>query len=67
MQEKEEVLKKEAPQAVPVQASAVTTAPENVDADLAVEAPAPSSPPSASDAQTTLDPSVGPSLEMGKQ
>ncbi|MEI7752273.1 MAG: hypothetical protein WCJ71_09325 [Candidatus Omnitrophota bacterium] len=67
VQEKEEVLKKEAPQAVPVQASAVTTAPENVDADLAVEAPAPSSPPSASDAQTTLDPSVGPSLEMGKQ
>ncbi|MFH1208447.1 MAG: hypothetical protein V1673_02670 [Candidatus Omnitrophota bacterium] len=40
--------------------------PENTDADMAPEGPSPAESSSASDAQTTLDPSVGPSLEMGK-
>jgi hypothetical protein len=41
-------------------------APENADADRAPEGSSPAEPSSASDAQTTLDPSVAPSLEMGK-
>jgi hypothetical protein len=39
---------------------------ENTDADMAVEDRSPAVPPSTSDAQTTLDPSVDASLEMGK-
>jgi len=39
----------------------------NADADLAVENQSPASPSSVPDDQTTLDPSVDPSMEMGKQ
>ncbi len=66
--EKEAAPKRKEIQAVGVQAPMETAAPENPDADLAVESdPSPSNPPSPPDAQTTLDPSVSASLEMGKQ
>jgi hypothetical protein len=51
------------PAAMPVEAKT----PANADADIAVDGRSPADPSSASDAQTTLDPSVEASLEMGKQ
>ncbi|MDD5226865.1 MAG: hypothetical protein PHV97_06775, partial [Candidatus Omnitrophica bacterium] len=59
--------KKEASQDAPEKTPAAAIAPENADADIAVEAPSPAVPASASDAQTTLDPSVAASLDMEKQ
>ena len=59
--------KKERPQNTPAKASAETISSENADADIAVENPSPDEPSSGSDAQTTLDPSVEASMEMGKQ
>lgn len=53
-----------APPTAPVSVEAV--APENADADIAPQDLVPATPPSAADAQTTLDPSVAASPEMGK-
>ena len=56
------------PSVAPVLPVSVNTdASANTDADLAVDDKSPAGPSSASNAQTTLDPSVDPSLEMGKQ
>jgi hypothetical protein len=52
--------------ALPVSIPASVPVSENTDADMALEGPSPAEPSSASDAQTTLDPSVDASLEMGK-
>jgi hypothetical protein len=60
----------ETPKPAPVPAPALPVSPtvsENTDADMAPEGSSPTGPSSSSDAQTTLDPSVDPSLEMGKQ
>jgi len=51
--------------APPVSVNMATS--ENADADIVVEDPSPAAPSSTPDAQTTLDPSVEPSLEMEKQ
>jgi hypothetical protein len=63
VQEIEVLSKNKEPHAVLEKVSTKTTAPEDAEAAPVLEA----APPSTSDAQTTLDPSVGPSLEMGKQ
>jgi hypothetical protein len=55
------------PQDAPAKASVAAAVPENEAADIALGKPSPAVSSSASDAQTTLDPSVDPSLEMGKQ
>jgi hypothetical protein len=58
----------EAPKPAAVPALPVSVpASENTDADMALEGPSPAESSSSSDAQTTLDPSVDPSLEMGKR
>ncbi len=56
------------PAAAPVSTSDITTvSPANADAGIALSDQLPEGPSSASDAQTTLDPSVDASLEMGKR
>jgi hypothetical protein len=65
--EKEVTPKSEVSPRAPAKASGETISSENADADIAVEDPSPGEPSSAADAQTTLDPSVEASMEMGKQ
>ncbi len=48
-------------------ATVTTVSSENADADIALSDQSPEGPSSASNDQTTLDPSVAASLEMGKQ
>jgi len=56
-----------APAPAPSPAPLATVKEASADADLVVEEPRAAAPSSSSDAQTTLDPSVEPSLDMGKQ
>lgn len=56
-----------APAPAPASAPLATVKEASADADLVVEDPHAAAPSSSSDAQTTLDPSVEPSLDMGKQ
>lgn len=53
----------DAPEAVP----SIIKTPESTEADIAVNDQSPEGPVPASNNQTTLDPSVDPSLEMGKR
>ena len=56
------------PAATPALPAPLTAEPSvSADADMALSDQSPEGPTSASDAQTTLDPSVDPSLEMGKR
>jgi hypothetical protein len=60
----------ETPKPAPAPSSPVPAnvkVPENADADMVPEGSPSTGPSPSSDAQTTLDPSVDPSLEMGKQ
>ena len=59
--------KKPEPAPTPVAATVNTVTPENADADMALSDQSPEGPSSPTNEQTTLDPSVDPSLEMGKQ
>lgn len=66
-QDKKSAPKSKEPSSLPVKDPPAIVAPEDADADIAVEEQPPADPSSLSDAQTTLDPSVEPSLEMEKR
>lgn len=67
LQEKKPASKNGKISSLPVKISPETTSSVDADADIAVEEQPPADPSSSPDAQTTLDPSVEPSLEMEKR